>query len=338
MTTRTAPIPLPVVAGSGGTLRPWRGLDDLDAMAAANARLRERAGLLETMTAETLRHRFTHLVNSDPVTDCLVLERDGAIRGYVRVEWHDLVDGLRSYDTTLVVEPSCWGLGLTEAMLAWSEARAAGMAAEHPTERPSVLDVFAFERDDGISEALDRAGYQAVRWFAEMLRPDMEGLPRVEQPDGYVIRAPDESEFPAVFEMLIAAFAEHWGEAGADEWRIDEWTEDPRFRLDLVVVAWRGDTPASAVANVLEPAPGGTIRGLLDAVATHPDHRRRGLARACIARSLELLQAEGAASAYLGVDTDNHNQALALYEACGFRVASRSAVYRRPLPGQESFT
>jgi ribosomal protein S18 acetylase RimI-like enzyme len=37
------------------------------------------------------------------------------------------------------------------------------------------------------------------------------------------------------------------------------------------------------------------------------------------------------------VDTDNHNRALALYESCGFRVATRSATYRKPFePGEDS--
>ena len=64
--------------------------------------------------------------------------------------------------------------------------------------------------------------------------------------------------------------------------------------------------------------------------------RRRGLARAAILRSLELLRAEGATSAYLGVDTDNHNRASALYKSCGFRKVSGSAAYRKPFNRQES--
>jgi ribosomal protein S18 acetylase RimI-like enzyme len=37
-------------------------------------------------------------------------------------------------------------------------------------------------------------------------------------------------------------------------------------------------------------------------------------------------------SASLGVDLANVNQALALYEACGFRVVSGATAYRKPLP------
>lgn len=329
--TTTATVPPPTApAGSGARFRRWRGLDDIDGMAAANGRLRAQIGLLEPIEPEAMRHRYTHLVNSDPATDCIVVERDGATRGYARVEWHDLVDGSRIYDTVVVLEPACWGLGLSEAMLAWCEDRSRELAREHPTTRPAFFQAYAFGGDEAAVAANEALGYVAVRWDAEMLRPDLGDIPVIPLADGYTLRTPEPDELPAVHAMMVASFQEHWGEAEAGDWHLEEWIEDPRFRRDLVVVAWLRSEPVACVTNLLEPAPDGTVRGLLDSVCTHPQHRRLGLARACIARSLELLRAAGAGSAYLGVDTDNHNQALTLYESCGFRVASRSATYRRP--------
>ena len=92
--------------------------------------------------------------------------------------------------------------------------------------------------------------------------------------------------------------------------------------------------PASR--SFLEPAPDGTIRGYLESLATHPGHRRRGLGRAAMAENLRLLREAGAASAWLGVDTDNPNLALGLYEACGFHVVARSATYRKPFEPREN--
>ncbi len=204
------------------------------------------------------------------------------------------------------------------------------MAREHPSDRVAHFANYAFHGDRELVDALESLGYTAVRWDAEMLRPDMDDLPAAVLGEGYELRLPDEAELPAVHQMLVEGFAEHWGEYEADDHRIEEWIEDPRFRRDLVVVAWAGERPAAVVCNILETRPDGTLRGLLDGVATHPDHRRRGLARAAIARSLELLRDEGASSAYLGVDTDNHNRALALYESCGFRKVSGSTAYRKP--------
>ena len=163
-----------------------------------------------------------------------------------------------------------------------------------------------------------------------MLRPDLENLPEYPVAEGYALRVPTEAELPAVFEMTVQAFAEHWGQYEADEQRFDEWADDPRFRRDLQVVAWKGDEPAALVSNVLETLDDGSVRGLLNGVCTHPGHRRLGLARACIAESLRLLRDEGATSAFLGVDTGNHNHALDLYQSCGFEVVSSGTSYRKP--------
>jgi ribosomal protein S18 acetylase RimI-like enzyme len=336
MTTTLTPPPV-APAGSGIACRPYRGLADVAGMGAANARLRTSIGLLEPIDVPAMEHRYTHLVNSDPLTDCVIVERDGTTAGYARVEWHDLADGDRVYESIVVVEPAASGLGITDALLGWAEARLREIAAGHETSRRSWFGNLAFGGVTDLEASLLAHDYEALRWFAEMLRPDLEDLPDVVVPDGYTLRTPSEAELPAVFEMLVLAFAEHRGEYEAEEQRFDDWVDDPRFRRDLVIVAWApGDEPAAAVLNLIEAAPDGSVRGLLDGVATHPDHRRRGLARACIAASLRLLRDEGATSAYLGVDTDNHHRALALYESSGFRVASGSSSYRKPFDGRRS--
>ncbi len=335
MTTLDATLPCGLES-TGLHFRRWRGMEDIAGMTAANAALRRRIGVLEPVDVELMRHSYTHLVNSDPATDCILVERDGTTLGYARVEWHDLTDGDRTLDIIAVVDPAAWGIGVAEAFLRWSELRAAQLALVHRSDRTTHLTSFAFRGDVELTTALEALGYVAVRWDAEMLRPDMADLPDVELADGYHLRAPEEAELPAVHQMTVEGFAEHWGEYEAEDHRIDDWLEDPRFRRDLVVVAWAGPRPASLVYNIVETAADGARRGLLDAVVTHPGHRRRGLARAAIARSLQLLHAEGVTSAYLGVDTDNHNRALALYESCGFRVVSTSTTYRRPMPGPEN--
>ena len=90
-TTLTRPPVAP--AGSGIVHRQYRGLADVAGMGAANARLRTSVGLLEPIDVAAMEHSYTHLVNSDPLTDCVIVERDGTTAGYARVEWHDLTDG-----------------------------------------------------------------------------------------------------------------------------------------------------------------------------------------------------------------------------------------------------
>lgn len=333
----TSPTLLPIApAGSGIAYRHYRGLEEIPGMAAANAKFQAHIGRLGPVDVAAMQHRFTHLVNSDAQMDCIVAVLDGRTVGFSRAEWHDLVDGDRIYDIRAAVDPAAWGQGIWDGLLTWTEARLRVVARENRTSRRSWFASFAFGGDDEGIDALLRHGYEAVRWDAEMLRPDLDDIPDVPAPAGYVLRVPEADEMPAVFAMTVAAFREHWGEYESGDHHLDEWLDDPRFRRDLVVVAWAGDQPAACVANVLMTAPDGSIRGLLDGVSTHPAHRRRGLARAAIAESLRLLRDAGARSAYLGVDTDNQNRALALYESCGFRVASRGASYRKPFDGPET--
>ena len=65
-------------------------------------------------------------------------------------------------------------------------------------------------------------------------------------------------------------------------------------------------------------------------LATDPAHRRRGLARACLARTEAAAAARQAVQMFLEVAHDNA-PALALYRAAGYAESGRRAgYYRRP--------
>ena len=149
-------------------------------------------------------------------------------------------------------------------------ARCREVAAGNPTGRRTWFANFSFDGDVEVEAVLVDRGYAKVRWDAEMLRPDLENLPTFPVPEGYVIRVPTEAELPAVFEMSVLAFAEHWGQNEADEQRFEDWADDPRFRRELQVVAWKGDAPAALVSNVVETRDDGSVLGLLNGVCTHP--------------------------------------------------------------------
>lgn len=65
-------------------------------------------------------------------------------------------------------------------------------------------------------------------------------------------------------------------------------------------------------------------------IATHPDFRRRGRARACLAEIIRAASRAGAATLHLEVAADNRS-ARALYHAEGFaRSGLRQGYYQRP--------
>ena len=335
MTTFASLAPPTAAAGSGVTYRRYRP-DDLPGMAAANQRLRTLCGQLEPTDIEAMQHRYSHLVNSDPLVDCIVVERDGSIVGYCRTEWHDLTDGDRRYDLTTVVAPDAWGLGIGEALVAWGEGRSREVAATVPTERKAWYMGYVFDGDEELERVLQAGGYEPIRWDAEMLRPTMDALPAVpDLPDGYAIRPVRTEDMPAVVAMTVEAFKEHWGETEETEDELADWTENPRFDIDLLSVVWHGDEPAAVVSVEVQDYHDGAPIACVDGVATHPGHRRLGLARTALADALHRIDARGLPRAYLGVDTDNHNRAFALYEDAGFHKVSGSTSWRKPFPPEE---
>ena len=73
------------------------------------------------------------------------------------------------------------------------------------------------------------------------------------------------------------------------------------------------------------------LRGWTDPICVRWPWRRQGLAKALIARSMRLLQVQGMTEAGLGVDAQNHNGALRLYESLGFRMTKKFMTYEKPL-------
>lgn len=305
-------------------------------MTAANARMREAMGLVAPISLEAMEHVYTHLVNCDPTTDLLLAERSGEVVGYARVSWADLTDGSRSYSPTVVVAPEMWGAGLTDALVAWSLDRLVAIAATHPDDRLKVLTAFTFDGMPEHDAALEARGLVAVRWGADMVRPTMDALPAVSMPPGYELRTPAMSEMRRVHDMNIVAFREHFAEVDDPDNNYAEWVESPEFRLDLVAVAWNGGEPVACSAGQLQPGPDGSVRAYIATVDTHPDHRRRGLAGAVLAEVLHRCRAEGATSAWLGVDQGNAQKAYELYERAGFRIESTSTTRQRWLTGPKA--
>ena len=101
-------------------------------------------------------------------------------------------------------------------------------------------------------------------------------------------------------------------------------------------MAFHGDEVAGHILNYLDtPAADGSRTGWTESIAVRKAYRRRGLARSLLARSLGTVRDAGATRAALGVDTQNVNHALDLYEGLGFRVSADQFEYHRPLDRAE---
>jgi len=135
-------------------------------------------------------------------------------------------------------------------------------------------------------------------------------------------------------EAEFEAFQDHWGNRERSEDSFTATLSKAELDTDLWIVAWDGDQIAGVVENWIwteENEELGVKRGWLERISVRRPWRRRGLARSITAASLVRLREAGMHEGMLGVDSENANGALGLYEGLGFEVHSRSAVYRRPL-------
>jgi GNAT superfamily N-acetyltransferase len=199
------------------------------------------------------------------------------------------------------------------------------------------MSAFSFGAETELAAALEGHGWDKTGQGYEMVRPTLDDVPETPMPAGLVVRPVgiDTAARRLVFDASSEAFRDERGEAetGEEEW--DAFRTDPREDPALWIVAFDGDEIAGGVLGKIDPdenAHHGRERGIVAAVFTRRPWRRRGLARALIARALVRLRDHGMTSAYLGVDGLNPNQAMDLYESLGFTVASTSFEWHKPLP------
>lgn len=323
-------------APPGVTLRPFAGEADLPAFVnifrAANQvdRIEERTSL------DALRNWAGHPSPSFQADrDIVVAAVDGEPVAYGWTMWVDNSEGSRDYVSAGHVHPDWRRHGVGTAILRHNEAHLRDVAAAHHIERPRLHAAFAPERRPGAIALLTGNGYGPVRYFFDMVRPTLDDIGVTELPEGIEIRpVAGRQQLRQLFDADVEAFKDHWGGFDASDESFEGWVTDPDYDPALFLVAWDGNEIAGAVTNVIvkhENEELGRKRGLLDSVFVRRPWRGRGLAAALVGRSLQLLRDRGMDSAWLGVDADNPNGALRLYENAGFAVDVRGTAYRKPM-------
>jgi len=286
----------------------------------------------ELRSVEGMDNDYARLTNCHPYRDVLVAEVDGTIVAYARVSWEDQNGGGRAYELLGFMDPAWGHRGIGRTMLHHQLRRARAIRAAHADIGESWLGSWAEDGNPGAMALLLSEGFRVVRRFPLMVRPHLDAIDIPPLPDGLEVRPVSRSDWRAIFEAMVEAFRDHFGGVDGSEDGYQRWIGGPEFQPALFQVAWDGDQVAGAILNAINKAENerlGRSSGWLATVFTRRAWRQRGLARALIGRSLVLLREQGMTSAQLGVDQDNPNQALRLYEESGFRVVTSSSAFRR---------
>jgi mycothiol synthase len=316
-------------------VRPYAGEADIpDFVRIFNAQ-HAADGIEERLTVEGERAWLSSPSDHfDPHRDMVLAELDGRVVAVAGQEWVDNRDGqLRDHRLWGAVDPAFRRRGIGTALLADNERRARMLAGSLAPDRRSVFGSWSAV-DRPAARLLERSGYEVVRWFFELVRPDLDEVPAAEPPDGIELRSVTPDQHLAIWRANREAFRDHWGGSDESEEAMRRFFASPDTDTSLWLIAWDGDEVAAGVFNGIFAAQNaelGLQRGWLESVFTRRPWRRRGLARTLMLRSLTLLRERGMTSAALAVDADNPLGALELYESAGFAVHERFTAWRKPI-------
>ena len=294
------------------------------------------------MAADNVPHRVSmaqitswldHPSNLDLAADLLFAEVDGSVVAYTEGGWEQDNDGGRNYAVWGQVHPDWQRRGLGTALLRWVEDRQRRVAATHPAVEKR-LESWANEAEAGRLALLEGHGYEIVRYDYEMERSNLDDIQPLPLPAGIELRPALEEHLRAIWATEVEVFRDHWGSVDDSEASFERKRTDPRRDMSLWVVAWQGDEIVGQVLNRIDHeanAELGLKRGWVNSVGVRRAWRRQGIARALVAKSLQVLRDAGMTSAGLGVDAENPHGALGVYEVSGFRVVRTDRVYRKAI-------
>lgn len=318
----------------GLTFRHYAGEDDIPSMVAINNKSNAADGIDWLSTIEGTTNHYRHLVNCDLSQDMVIAEVHGEMVGYGRCQWEQQLDGERIYQHFATLLPTWRGKGIRRAMLQFNEDRLRTIAASHPQDHKQWLNSWAAETETDWIKLLEINGYKPIRYFMDMVRPNLDNIPNLPLPKGIEVRRGTMDEWREIWEAEREAFRDHWGETEWPEEYFHGWSKNPNFNPPLWQVAWDNGEVAGGVLNFInkkENEEYGRLRGYTEDIFVRRPWRRQGLAKALIARSFQVLKDEGMTEAALGVDAENPSGAVQLYTGLGFQTTKQYAVYRKPL-------
>jgi mycothiol synthase len=318
----------------GLAFRRFRGEEDFPLMVAVINESNKADEIAHTDSLGDIAATYRHLVNCDPYTDMIFAEMNREVIGFGRVWWILKSDGMRSYMHFTLLLPEWRSKGIRRAMLLHNERRLRKIAQDHPKDMLRVFETWAADSETDWDSLVTTHGYKPVRYLFEMVRPHLGDIPDMPMPEGLEVRPAKPEHYRKIWDAAGEAFQDHWG---ATEWR-DEWfqvwQEKPIFNPKLWQVAWDGDEVAGMILNFIHEEENKEFnrkRGYTEEISVRRPWRKRGLARALLARSLKVLRYNGMTEAALTVDAENITGALGLYESMGFQTVKRLTIYHKPL-------
>ncbi len=335
MTTKTKLFVPETPQIPGLSFRFFRGEPDYRVIMKVFNACKDVDGFEYTMTLEGVAHHFATINDCDPFTDMFFAEIDDEPIAYGRVGWYKEGEGSYIYYSLGWIIPEWRRKGIGTAILKQNERRIYEIAAEHPDETPKFFQNGHNDKQVGVAALLKVHGYEGVRWGYQMQRSIDAPLPDAPMPEGLEVRPVREDHYRLIWDAQNEAFEGSWGYSEPTEEDYQRWLSDPViFGPELWKIAWDGDHVVGMVRNFVNEEENEEYqreRGYTEFISVRQPWRRRGLARSLLVQSIEMFREMGMEETALGVDTQNPNHALDLYESVGYKITEKGTTYRKPL-------
>ena len=318
----------------GFTFRRFNGPEDYPAMAEIIMSNKDEPNANIT-DAEEIAVDYAHMSESVLDRDMLFVLKDGNPIAYGRTGClFEEDDNSWLYSLTLKIHKGWQDKGLEKIMIEWLEAQASlNHQNQHPGEK-ALLSTFAYDYKTALIQLVSELGYQTVRYFIDMKR-DLNDLPQAELPNGIIVKPALPSQFRQVWEADVEAFKDHCGYIIPEEEEYQLWLKDKNyFQPQLWQIAWDGDQIAGMVWNYInlpENEEKGRMRGYTEGISVRRPWRGRGIAKALICRSMQMMKLLNMDEVALEVDSENPSHATKLYTDLGYRSYLQTRILRKPL-------
>ena len=338
-TTQIVLLDAPVIPGL--RFRLFAGESDLQANVELNnvCAKADKGEYVDTM--EQARHWLAHLDDKhNPYTDMIIAEIDGVpgMVGKGLASWMSNDDGEWLAQLYGWVHPDWRHKGIGRAIQGWIEQRGRELLlVRTPAGAHCFFETWNGDHVTSKAALLTACNYTATRFTRMMVRPLDEPIPELGLPEGLEVRPTrSRDELRPIFEAFNEAFRDHWGHREWTDSDFQGWYDEPDLDTSLYQVAWdiASDQIAGGVLTHVSKKQNealGQKRGWTDPIAVRRPWRKRGVAKALIARSFHILKEQGMTEAALGVDTQNPNGAYKLYESMGYRIHRSGTVWRKSM-------
>ncbi|BAZ14807.1 Mycothiol acetyltransferase [Calothrix sp. NIES-4071] len=313
------------------TRRPLRGDEDLPAIANLINACNDVDRLDDGTSVQELREEFD-MPSVDKARDLQLWEdENGILIGFGDLwitEPSEVIDGYLS----MYVHPAARGKGLETEIIEWADIRMREVKIER--NFPVKLRTGARSTQTERIKLLENNGFTTDRYFFRMERNLNEPIPEAYFSDGFALRFMNgEQDIKAWVNLYNNSFIDHWNFHPITVEMLKHWLKESSYRNDLDLLAVTADNSFVAQCycyiNLESNARTGRNEGHVGILGVRRGYRKIGLGRAMLLSGLHRLKQAGVDTARLGVDADNPNGALRLYESVGFQKVYASINFLR---------